>query len=196
MAYRFAVGYQERVSSMVVVAGVSGRWVAPKAGVAERIVFGTRFGERMVRYLVEHYPRHVVETALENEGSLRGGELDELVEQVMSVPAQRKLVLDVALTMNVGGKRKEGWDNDVRNFAAIESLGLEEIQCPVLLVHGDADTDAVMKHSEIARERLPVSELVVMERGTHLCFYAHPNAREVQQKARSWFLKHADWGAV
>ena len=57
----------------------------------------------------------------------------------MADPAQRQLVLGMALTVNVGSERKEDWQNDVDNFVSIKSVGLEQIQCPVLLIHGDAD---------------------------------------------------------
>ena len=126
------------------------------------------------------------------EGSLRGEELHNLAEQVMADPAQRQAVLDIAGTVNISGAggRKEGWLNDVENYAAIKSLELEQVHCPVLLVHGDADTDALPIFSEAAHARLPLSSLIVMPRGTHLAFYAHPQARDVQETAKKWFLDH------
>jgi hypothetical protein len=45
-------------------------------------------------------------------------------------------------TTNIAGPRQAGWRNDVANFARIGSLDLGRVRCPVLLVHGDADTDA------------------------------------------------------
>jgi pimeloyl-ACP methyl ester carboxylesterase len=154
-------------------------------------MFGTKLGDRIIKFMSSHSPEHVIETALEGEGSLRGDELHLLVKQVMADPAQRQLVLEMALTVNVGGGRKEGWQNDVKNFASIKSLELEQIQCPVLLIHGDADTDVLLSYSESAHARLPLSSLIVMPRGTHLSFYAHPQAHDVQDKAKKWFLDHA-----
>ena len=88
------------------------------------------------------------------------------------------------------GSRQAGWENDLTNFGAIDSLGLDRVRCPVLLIHGDADTDAIPEFSYTAHSALPDSTLVVMERGTHLAFYAHPAAPEVQEQARSWFADH------
>lgn len=190
-AYQLAARYPHRVSAIVAIAACSTAWIAPKTHIAERIILGTKLGDWLVKYMTLHSPEHVVEEALKGESSLRGDELRLLTEQVMADPDQRRLVLEVALTANVGGTRKEGWRNDVENFAAIRSLALEQIQCSVLLIHGDADTDAVLSHSESAHARLPISELVVMPRGTHLSFYAHPQARDVQEKTKKWFLDHA-----
>ncbi|OAA53390.1 hypothetical protein ISF_08743 [Cordyceps fumosorosea ARSEF 2679] len=190
-AYQLASRYPDRVACLVSIAALSSAWIAPpKAHMTERILFGTKLGDGLLRFLSSKSPKNVIAAALKGEGSLRGDELDALVEQVMADAAQRQLVLEIALTVNVGGRRKQGWQNDVANFAAIESLGLEQIQCPVLLIHGDADTDAPPSCSESAHARLPRSELVMMPRGTHLSFYAHPEASHVQERTRK-FLEHA-----
>ncbi|KAF2161325.1 hypothetical protein M409DRAFT_28362 [Zasmidium cellare ATCC 36951] len=191
VAYQLAARHPQRVFAMVAIAAVSKAWIAPKTPLAERVMFGTKFGAKVVDFMSAKVPEHVVQGALEGEGSLRGEELETLAKQVMEDPAQRQVVLEMASTVNVGGPRKEGWLNDVKNFAAIKSLGLEQVQCPVLLVHGDADTDAVPSYSEDAHARLPLSILVMMPRGTHLCFYAHPQAREVQAQATKFFWDHA-----
>ncbi len=191
VAYQIASRYPHRVSALVAIAAVSSACIVPKTHIIERIMFGTKLGDRIIKFMSSHSPEHVIETALEGEGSLRGDELHLLVKQVMADPAQRQLVLEMALTVNVGGGRKEGWQNDVKNFASIKSLELEQIQCPVLLIHGDADTDVLLSYSESAHARLPLSSLIVMPRGTHLSFYAHPQAHDVQDKAKKWFLDHA-----
>jgi pimeloyl-ACP methyl ester carboxylesterase len=132
-------------------------------------------------------PEQVVKGVLEGEGSIRGEELRTLTKQVMADPQQRRLILEIASTVNIAGKRQAGWRNDVANYARIESLDLDRVRCPVLLVHGDADTDATPEYSRFAHAELPDSTLVVMERGTHLAFYAHRQATEVQRQARRWF---------
>lgn len=190
-AYQLASRYPDRVACLVTIAALSSAWFAPKAHISERILLGTKLGDGLLRYLSGKSPRNVVASALKGEGSLRGDELDALVEQVMADDAQRQLVLEIALTVNVGGSRKQGWQNDAANFAAMKPLGLELIQCPVLLIHGDADTDAPPSYSESAHARLPRSELVMMLRGTHLSFYAHPEANSVQEKTRKFLEEYA-----
>jgi pimeloyl-ACP methyl ester carboxylesterase len=49
---------------------------------------------------------------------------------------------------------------------------------PLLLIHGDADTDAVIDFSYSAHNALPESRLIVMDRGTHLAFCAHAHIQE------------------
>jgi pimeloyl-ACP methyl ester carboxylesterase len=190
-AYRLAVRRPQQVSAMVAIAALSSRWVAPEPTIAQRFLFGTAAGGQLVAFLSRRAPEQAVQGALEGEGSVRGQELRTLTKQVMADPDQRQLVLEMAVTVNIAGQRKAGWRNDVANFARIDSLGLDRVQCPVLLVHGDADTDAPIDHSRFAHAELPDSKLVVMERGTHLSFYADPQAPDVQEQARKWLSDRA-----
>jgi pimeloyl-ACP methyl ester carboxylesterase len=190
-AYRLAVRHPQKVSAIVAIAALSSRYVTPRPTAAERLLFGTAVGGQLIALLSRWAPQQVVQGALEGEGSLRGAELGTLTKQVMADPLQRRLVLEVAVTVNTSGKRKAGWRNDVANFARIDSLDLDRVQCPVLLVHGEADTDVLVEHSRSAHAGLPDSTLVVLERGTHLAFYAHPRATEVQEQARRWLSGRA-----
>jgi len=171
---------------------VSAHWVAPRPTAADRLMFGTGAGGRLVAFLSRRAPGQVVGGALASEGSVRGAELRTLTRQAMADPEQRRLILEVALTANTAGEREAGWRNDVANFARIGSIDLDldlslgRVRCPVLLVHGDADTDASVDYSRSAHAELPDSTIVVMEHGTHLAFYAHPQAHEVQEQAHKW----------
>lgn len=187
-AYRLAVRHPERVSSLVQVAAVSSRWVAPAYPRSDAFLFGTTLGNWTIRLFARCAPAQIVGGALASEGSLRGEELKALTASVMADPEQREAVLAVARTMSWAGPRRAGWDNDVANYGAIDSLELDRVRCPVLLIHGDADTDALPEYSRTAHDTLPDSTLVIMERGTHLAFYAHPDAARVQEQTRRWLI--------
>ena len=190
-AYRLAVRHPDRISSLVTVAAVSSRWIAPPVPAAERLLFDTRLGARLIGFLARRAPGQIVEGALAGEGSLRGDELKALAAAVMADPEQRDAVLDFSATVGTNGRRRAGWANDVANFGAIDSLELERIRCPVLLIHGDADSDATIDFSYSAHDALPSSRLIVMDNGTHLAFYAHPDGRDVQEQAREFLLSHS-----
>lgn len=189
-AYRLSARHPERVSSLIQVAACSSRWVAPKPSRSDEFLFGTTIGNWTVRLLARYAPTQLIGGALAGEGSLRGAELKALTESVMNNSDQREAVLAVARTLSWSGRRTAGWDNDVTNYGAIDSLELEQVSCPVLLIHGDADTDAVPEYSYTAHKALPDSTLIIMERGTHLAFYAHPEAPRVQEQARRWLTDH------
>jgi pimeloyl-ACP methyl ester carboxylesterase len=189
-AYRLAVRHPDRVSTLIQVAAVSSRWVAPPYPASDRFLFGTTLGSWAVGLLAHLAPGQLVGGALASEGSLRGEELKAATDMTMADPEQRTAVLDIARTMSWAGRRRPGWNNDVANYGAIDSLQLDRVRCPVLLIHGDADTDAVPEYSYSAHEALPHSDLIMMKRGTHLAFYAHPDAPRIQEKARQWLSEY------
>lgn len=188
-AYRLAARYHERISALVAIAAVSSRWVAPQPKAAQRFLFGTRLGEWMIDLLSRYSQQHVVGGALEGEGSVRGEALRQLIDHTMASPEQRQLILEVSRTVNTSGRRKLGWQNDVSNFSRIRDLELDQIRCPTLIIHGDADTDASLEHSHFAHRQVRHSELIVLENGTHLAFYAHPRAAEVQSQVKVWLAR-------
>jgi pimeloyl-ACP methyl ester carboxylesterase len=167
-AYRLAVRHPDRVSAIVAIAAVSSRYVAPEPTATDRLLFGTRAGQRLLGFLARRAPGQVIGEALASEGSIRGEELKTATAGVMADPEQRATVLALSTTTAWRGSRKAGWDNDLKNFGAIDSLELDRVHCPVLLIHGDADTDVTIDYSHTAHSARPDSTLVAMKRGTHL----------------------------
>ncbi|HEY2266771.1 MAG TPA: alpha/beta hydrolase [Streptosporangiaceae bacterium] len=190
-AYRLAVRHPGRVASLITVAAVSARCEEPAPSMPERLMFETRAGQWLLRFLARRSPAQVVGEALAGEGSVRGDELKTLTAGVLADPEQRAAVLAFSTTVGRIGSRKAGWENDLRNFAAIGSLELDRVRCPVLLIHGDADTDVTIDYSYLAHQALPESRLIVMNRGTHLAFYAHPEAADVQEETRAFLAAYA-----
>ena len=58
----------------------------------------------------------------------QGDELKTLTASVMADPGQRDAVLTVSTTTGWNGPRKAGWDNDVANYGAINSLELDRVR--------------------------------------------------------------------
>ncbi|WP_439694332.1 alpha/beta fold hydrolase [Curtobacterium sp. SP.BCo] len=183
-AYRFAVRHPGRVRSLVVAAGLTGRWAPPEVSTPERLVGGTRFGAVLARLAAQLLPRLVVRTAVGGVSSLRGRALREHVDGVLGDPDRRSFVLDLAGTGNTSGPHRDGWDADVRNLGAIDDLGLADVRVPTLLVHGDADTDVLPSHSARAAAEVPGAELVTLPGGTHFALWDHPGAPAVQARVR------------
>lgn len=189
-AYRLAIRHPERITCLVQVAAISSRCVIPPSAAADQFLFGTRIGNWLVRRLVRYVPGRIITGSLASEGSLGRDELKDLAASVMADLDQRNAILDVATTISWTNPRKAGWNNDKINFAAIKSLELERVRCSVLLIHGEVDTDVILEYSHTAHSHLPDSKLIIMKRGTHLAFYAHPQAAEVQEQTRQWFSDH------
>lgn len=188
-SYRLAVRHPESVSGMAAVAAVSRRYEW-RLGLDERFTFGTRPGNWLIGMLARHRPEQLISETLSAEGDLDPEELQKVAAAVSADPVQREFVLRLALTVSHRGDRRAGVTNDMTTFAAIDSLQLEAVQAPVLLVQGTADTDVPPLYSEFASQHLPRSTVLDVPGGTHLAAWASPGAPAVQIQIAS-FLRSA-----
>lgn len=181
-AYHFAARHPDRVSALVVTAGLSGHWVPPHASPAEWFVARTRLGGALAAIAGHVVPRAVVGTVVAGVSSLRGAALRAHVRDVLHDPVRRTTVLDLATSGNAAGTHRAGWENDVRVLGALERLDLGAVRTPTLLLHGDADTDVDPAHSRRALAEVPGAELVTLPGGTHFALWDHADSVAVQQR--------------
>ena len=73
----------------------------------------------------------------------------------------------VQMALPVGGRR-EGFLNDDYQFRTLSPLALEQIQCPVLQIHGAWDTAVPYRSAVAAHRRIPRATLISIPRGSHL----------------------------
>ncbi len=184
-AYRLAVRHPDRISALAVASGVSGRWVPGPAGPAARIVTDTAFGAGLAAAAARIAPAAAARAAVAGVSTLRGGALRDHVAGVLADPVRRAFLLGLARTGNASGPRRAGWDNDVRQLAAVESLDLGAVRAPTLLVHGDADTEVRPDDSTRAAAEIPGAELVTLPGGTHFALWDHRDAAAVQAQVRA-----------
>ncbi|HYI81028.1 MAG TPA: alpha/beta fold hydrolase [Thermoleophilaceae bacterium] len=182
-AFRLAVRHPERVSALVVAAGVSQRFAPDKASIDEQLMMDTRAGNWLLRFLASHTPKATVSSTLGAEGDLSRKELRELTREAVGDERQAELVLAMARAAADHAHRGAGIDNDLARFAAIESLELERIGVPTLIVSGDGDVDVAPAHSDHAAATIPGAEHVVLSRGTHLALWVHPDVAAAQARA-------------
>lgn len=186
-SYRLAGRHPDRVTALVAVAAVSRRYVFEGDVGAEKLVMGTGFGRRMLELMARHTPEKLVSATIASEGHLTKEQVAQRVAQIMADPEKEKFTLDLALAANHSGPRKAGFENDIRHFADIESLELERITRPCLLVQGTADSDVDPEYSRFAASQIPGAEFVELSGGTHLAFWVHPDAEPVRRRAVDLF---------
>ncbi|UJA22002.1 alpha/beta hydrolase [Thermoleophilia bacterium SCSIO 60948] len=179
--YRLAVRHPAVVGSLVAFAAVSGRFKPAPASLDERLMLETSAGNWLLRFMSQHAERTTIRATIGAEGDVTRAELADLVDRAVSDPRQRHLVLTMARAVADRTRRGAGVDNDWRQFEAIDSLEIERIAAPTLIVGGDADTDVPLAHSTVAAERIPGADLVVIDRGTHLGLVVHPEAEATQR---------------
>ncbi len=159
---------------------------------SEKLVMGTRFGRRMLQLMARFTPEKLVSATIAAQGALTEEQLAERVEQIMADDDKERFTLDLALAANHSGPRRAGYQNDARQFPAIESLQLERITAPCLIVHGTADSDVAPDYGSFAAARIPGADLVELAGGTHLALFVHPDAPQVQERAMRLFRDAAE----
>ncbi|WP_420120478.1 alpha/beta fold hydrolase [Nakamurella sp.] len=190
-SYRFAVRHPDRLTSLVACAAVSRRYVFTGEKGAEKLIMDTGLGRRMLQLMARYTPEKLVEATIAAEGDLTADELAARVAHIVADPDKQQFTLDIAVAANHSGPRRAGFDNDMTQFAAIESLELERIERPCLIVQGTADSDVRPEYSGFAAEQIPGSELVELAAGTHLAFWVHPDSGPVRQQAIERFRSAA-----
>jgi len=189
--YRLAVRHPEKVSAIVALAAVGDAYHVDHESLSDRFLMKTGPGNWLMRFLSAHAPEQLVSGTLGTEGDLTKEQLEEQVAEAMGDPKKLELVRVVAAGVSDHAHRGTGEDNDLEQFAAIASLELEKVAAPALIVQGSADIDVLPRYSAFTSSTIPDAELVVLDGGTHLALFVHPEAEAVQQRAIEHYRAHA-----
>src|SRR3954447_3914860 len=143
-SYRLAAKHPQRITALVVLAGVSKKYEFASGieGLEYSLLTGG-LGAWLMKEMVRHAPKQVVEMSATEEADLTKEQAKELSEHIWNDEAKREFVLAVSGTVS---GRKPGLNNDREQFPQIGDLELEGIRVPTLLVHGTADRDVSPDH--------------------------------------------------
>ena len=189
--YRLAVRHPDKVMSLVAFAAVSQAYRDTNLTAVSRLMFTTSAGRWLMRVLAAHQPKQYIAGALSSEGDLTKEQLAQQVAAVFADDTKRQFILDLGPTAEQGQDRRGGYDNDLGQFSRIESLELERITAPTLIVQGTVDSDLPPEQSYFAAETIPGAELLKLEEGTHLALYTNADADAAQQRVIKFLSAHA-----
>ena len=81
---------------------------------------------------------------------------------------------------------KRGVDNDVTLGSSIDKLPLDKISAATLIIHGDADNDVPPRDAKYAHESISDSQLLWIDKASHIGFWVAEDAYKVQKYALDW----------
>jgi pimeloyl-ACP methyl ester carboxylesterase len=177
--YALAAAHPDRVRSIAAIAAVSHAYTFE--GTSESLLMAGKAGRWIMKELVHHAPKTVVQSLAKEEGDLDKHQLKELVDHIWNDEGKRAFVLSLS-ELVTGPERHAGLKNDQAQFPKIGDLGLASITAPVLLVHGTADGDVPPEQSDHAHGALQTSELLAVEGGTHVAAWTDPTSDAIQAR--------------
>lgn len=151
-ALQFALRHPERCRGLVMLCAVTQRSVESEA--YDHLPPLQRLGKQTLDRLILFDPfAYVLQT------------LGKLVNPGVS--------LDLLSWISLASLRKEGYRNDMQQFAAIDSYPVNQINVPTFIAQGTADTDLPFAHSQWLAEHVPNAQLVPIQGAGHLFFVTH-----------------------
>lgn len=177
--YALAAAHPDRVSRIAAIAAVSHDYTFE--GTSESLLMAGKAGRWIMKELVHHAPKTVVQSLAKEEGDLDKHQLKELVDHIWNDEAKRAFVLSLS-ELVTGPERHAGLKNDQARFPEIGDLGLASVAAPTLLVHGTADGDVPPEQSDHAFATLPHAELLPVPDGTHVAVWTDPTSATLQSR--------------
>jgi pimeloyl-ACP methyl ester carboxylesterase len=189
--YLFAARHPHRVSALVAISSVSGRYNPPEtAGAATQAIFMSGPGQKLVNAIAHRKPGWLVQETLRSTGYYDKRQLKAHVNRVLRSPQAMDFVRALFATMNPYKPRMEGTNNDLAAFRRLTHLPLGQVRCPSLIVHGTHDADVKFHHGVHAFEHIQGAERFWIEEGSHLGFWLGPHGAEAQGVAREFLRRH------
>jgi pimeloyl-ACP methyl ester carboxylesterase len=190
-SYQLAQRHPGMVKALLVIDGIAMNYTkVADISKSEEWIYLSAPGQWLMGFLFKHCPSAVVKNFLQTESTLEKHELGQRVKEI--VHDENKFALIDAMFQTMSSRfdqRKAGAENDVALGAAIDKLPLDQIACPTLIIHGDADNDVPPRDAKYAHEAIAGSDLLWIKEASHIGFWTADDAYKVQKYAVDWLKK-------
>lgn len=184
----FAARHPQRARALILEVAISQRF-KPQGSRLMLALFTNPLISELQGELMRRFPRMMVDQMLRVESSLNAADRARAVDQILADPEQLALVQGLVADGPPIGLLRAGFDNDLRQFDAIERLPLGEIRCPTLVLHGTHDGDVPFAHGEHSAREIQGAELHRVEKGWHLLALSD-GAEDYERAKLEFLLRH------
>jgi pimeloyl-ACP methyl ester carboxylesterase len=157
-----ALHHRKRVSALVMMSAANSQRVVPGSRLARAFSL-SRLGAWLMGMLAAISPTTAARRLLRGSSTYDPATLREASKQVVRDPAKLSYLRTLVAAMKPFGPRKAGWKNDLRQLSALAPLAFEQLQCPVLVIHGRADARVPFAEAELLAGRAPRAELLAVD---------------------------------
>jgi pimeloyl-ACP methyl ester carboxylesterase len=166
-AIQFALRHPTRCSSLVMISGVAQRYAEWE--LKQALSFPMRLFKQLYEKIITFDP------------------LLYLLLPFAKLLPDAFATADFLCSVTQYNLRKTGYENDMRQFAAISDYPLEQITVPTFVVHAKGDSEVPFSHAKVLSDKVPNVKLLAIAGGSHMAFYTH--AAIVMPELRT-FLKN------
>ena len=191
-SYSFAARHPDRVWAIVEECAISTR-LRDDLTAAQRMLLSLAMNDLttgMIDWFAARFPGAIARQMVRLEGTLDRGGARALAAQVAADPAKQQFVRGLLATFSPLTARKRGLLNDLEQFARIDALGLEQIRCPALIIHGTNDAAVNVSHGEFAARAISGAEFIRVEGAPHLLWITQ-QAAALADRRLEFLRRHA-----
>lgn len=151
-ALQFALRYPERCRGLILFCIVAQRYVEKE--VYQQLSLGKRLSNQLMNTLILSDP------------------LIYLLQSLASLQKDAGTA-DLLAALSMASLRKEGYDNDLQQFAKMEPYPLQDINVPTFIAQGTADADVPFAHGQLLADSIPSARFVPVAGAGHLFMMTH-----------------------
>lgn len=152
-AIQFALRHPTRCSSLVMISGVAQRYAEWE--LKQALSFPVRLFKQLYEKIITFDP------------------LLYLLLPFAKLLPDAFATADFLCSVTQYNLRKTGYENDMRQFAAISDYPLEQITVPTFVVHAKGDGEVPFSHAKVLSDKVPNVKLLAIAGGSHMAFYTH-----------------------
>lgn len=187
-AYQLSQRHPDRVSRQIIIDGIAMNYTkGDDINPIEEWMYLSKPGQWLTGFLFNHFPAQVVKSFLQTESSLDRHEIGQRVKEIIS--DKNKFAMMDAMIKTMCGRfkeRKSGAENDIALGKAIDRLPLDAVSCPTLIIHAREDNDVPPRDAEYAHQAISGSQLLWIEKASHIGFWTADDAYKIQKFALDW----------
>ncbi|MGQ3889640.1 alpha/beta fold hydrolase [Legionella sp. CNM-1927-20] len=189
--YQLAIRHPSKVSAIIAINCISMNYqLRQSAPVISQILFSEPF-TWLMHHLLRLMPKATTSLILRANSLLNKEQIKAEAAHIVIDKAKFKYIIRLCKSiLNYDSLRKIGVENDIEQGRHLTPLNLENITCPTLIIHATADAAVLFYDSVNSASKIPHSEHLWIEGGSHFSFWLNQNADQIQQKAKDFILRH------
>lgn len=194
ISLQFAAKYPERINALIMECAISHNFRVQKE--VEESLMGRLFSSNImmgiglwiIDVLNRFIPLQTYKLILKTESYFTKDEIKNEIKFLKNNPEHLEFYKKFIKTTAPLSIRNAGLQNDLFQFNNVDSIPIEQIRCPTLVIHGDKDKDAPISHAENTVKKIIGAEFYKLHNVGHILWIG-PQKNLVEEKVLDFLSK-------